>query len=228
MLCFLLASFLWNYLHCSTHCSRSIRSAFNEAPALFSCRQSITDRRPILISTRRCLHSCQVWRNVCKGHKTWRSEVQTSVYVWSISPEPVMISHQSRQPGAKSNGFTPPWSAESCLLALGVRRRSGSMRCQGVPTRTRCDFIKATWSSRRLSSFFISNPDRFRTTLSSRRCVFTRHRVLVSISALQVAYARSTKPGSGGGTFPETQEMLNTQNPECVLNGDTYLFTWDY
>lgn len=58
----------------------------------------------------------------------WR-EVQMSVYVEPFSQGPVVISHQRREQGAKSNSFTSPWSAcDGCLLALGVERRSASLR----------------------------------------------------------------------------------------------------
>lgn len=61
--------------------------------------------------------------------------------VFSLSARVKVISHQSGEQGAKSNSFIYSRSArESCLLALEVTRRSGSI------LQARCDFIKATWS----------------------------------------------------------------------------------
>lgn len=48
--------------------------------------------------------------------------------VFSLSAKVKVISHQSGEQGAKSNSFTSLRSArESCLLALEVTRRSGSI-----------------------------------------------------------------------------------------------------
>lgn len=138
----------------------------SRVPIGCSCNQSLS-WQTIFISLPRL--------SLGKRKEMFAKNKKRYLYIFSLSEQgPPVISHQSREQGAKSNIFTSPWSAcDSCLLALEVKWGSEAIRRErvGVPLRTRCDFIKSTWSwvlrmaSQRLSTHplepFISNADFF-------------------------------------------------------------------